>query len=90
VSDDPAWQPRDPLVFPRLLDLCRLNDDGWRRLIADSALRRAGLRRIRRSLAYAAARLPEDDRDAAVRALASHPSGADPDVAEAIDWGRRR
>jgi epoxyqueuosine reductase len=90
VSDDPAWQPRDPLVFPRLLDLCRLNDDGWRRLIADSALRRAGLRRIRRSLAYAAARLPEADRDAAMRALESHPSGADPDVAEAIDWGRRR
>jgi epoxyqueuosine reductase len=89
VSDDPAWQPRDPLVFPRLVDLCRLSDDGWRALIANSAMRRAGLRRIRRSLAYAVSQLPHPERDEAAHALESHPSGSDPDVAEALVWLRR-
>jgi epoxyqueuosine reductase len=89
VSDDPAWQPRDPLAFPRLLDLCKLSDEAWRALIANSAMRRAGLRRIRRSLAYAVSQLPDSDRDEAAHALASHPSGRDPDVAEALDWLRR-
>ncbi len=55
VSDDPAWQPRDGLAFPRLVDLCRLSDDAWRTLLKGSAMRRAGLRRIRRSLRYATA-----------------------------------
>jgi epoxyqueuosine reductase len=54
VSDDPAWQPREGLLFPRLIDLCRLSDDAWRTLLKGSAMRRAGLPRIRRSLAYAA------------------------------------
>jgi Arc/MetJ-type ribon-helix-helix transcriptional regulator len=49
-------------------------------------MRRAGLRRIRRSLAYAAAHLPAEDRAVALGALAAHPSGADADVAEAIAW----
>jgi epoxyqueuosine reductase len=88
ISDDPAWQPREALVFPRLIDLCRLSDEGWRRELATSAMRRAGLRRIRRSLAYAAARLPDADRAEAARLLASHPSGSDPDVADAVAWLR--
>jgi epoxyqueuosine reductase len=89
VTDDPAFQPRDGLAFPRLVDLCQLSDDGWRQLISNSAMRRAGLRRIRRSLAYAAARLGDADRQQAADALASHPSGRDPDVAEALTWLRR-
>jgi epoxyqueuosine reductase len=84
VSDDPAWQPRDGLMFPRLLDLCRLSDEGWRARLKGSAMRRAGLSRIRRSLAYAAAALPPDDRVAALTALASHPSATDRFVGEAI------
>jgi len=88
TSDDPSWRPREGLAFPRLLDLCRLTDDAWRALIRQSAMRRAGLRRIRRSLAYAAAQLRELDHDAAIDALASHPSSADPDVADAIEWAR--
>jgi epoxyqueuosine reductase QueG len=84
VSDDPAWQPRDGLAFPRLIDLCRLSDEGWRMQLKGSAMRRAGLARIRRSLAYAAAALPPDDRAGALAALASHPSAADPFVAEGI------
>jgi epoxyqueuosine reductase len=90
VSDDPAWQPRDPLVFPSVLTLCRLSDADWRTLLASSAMRRAGLRRIRRSLAYAAAHLPPAEAPAALDALAEHPSGRDPDVAPAIAWARAR
>jgi epoxyqueuosine reductase len=87
-SRDAAWQPRDGLAYPRLLDLCRLSDDAWRALLRGSAMRRAGLRRIRRSLAYAAAHLSEGDLDQALETLSSHPSAADADVAEAIAWAR--
>jgi epoxyqueuosine reductase len=90
VSDDPVWQPRDGLLFPSILELCRLSDDDWRARLKGSAMRRAGLRRIRRSLAYAAASLPNDDAAAALDALASHPSAADDFVADAIDWARRQ
>jgi epoxyqueuosine reductase len=86
VSDDPAWRPRDGLAFPRLIELCRLSDADWRARLKGSAMRRAGLRRIRRSLAYAAAGLPPADRGAALAALASHSSAADPFVDEAIEW----
>jgi epoxyqueuosine reductase len=90
VSDDPAWQPREPLAFPSLLTLCRLSDAEWRRVLAGSAMRRAGLRRLRRSLAYASAHLPPGEALAALDALASHPSGREPEVAPAIVWARTR
>jgi epoxyqueuosine reductase len=88
TSDDEAWQPRDGLASPRLLDLCRLTDDVWRALLKGSAMRRAGLRRIRRSLAYAARHLPGGECGQALDALASHPSAVDPHVTEAIAWAR--
>jgi epoxyqueuosine reductase len=59
TSDDPAWQPREGLAFPELSELCGWTDEEWRARLKGSAMRRAGLRRIRRSLAYAAASLPE-------------------------------
>jgi epoxyqueuosine reductase len=90
TSDDQSWQPRDEFRSARLLDLCRLTDDAWRGLIRDSAMRRAGLRRIRRSLAYAATGLPAGEREAAVDALASHSSASFPEVADAIEWVRTR
>jgi len=86
VSDDPAWHPRAGLDAPRLLDLCTMSDDAWRALIKGSAMRRAGLKRIRRSLAYAAASLDEPERTAAIAALSTHSSGEDPDVAEGLRW----
>jgi epoxyqueuosine reductase len=88
ASDDPAWQPRNGLAFPRLLDLCRLTDEAWRAALKGSAMRRAGLRRIRRSLAYASARLAPPEAAVALEALASHASAADPVVGEAIEWAR--
>jgi epoxyqueuosine reductase len=85
-SGDPVWQPRVGLAFPRLIDLCRLDDATWRSLVRGSALRRAGLRRLRRSLALAAAHLPPAEALAALDALASHGSAAAGEVREAIDW----
>jgi epoxyqueuosine reductase len=87
-SDDPAWQPREGLAFPRLIDLCRMSDDAWRGSLRGSAMRRAGLGRIRRSLAYAAIHLPPPDARAALDALAAHPSSHDTFVKEGIDWAR--
>jgi epoxyqueuosine reductase len=89
VSDDPAWRPRPGLDRAPILDWCRRSDADWRRLLKGSAMRRAGLRRIRRSLAYAAASLPPTIRDQALGALASQPSGADRLVADAIAWARQ-
>jgi epoxyqueuosine reductase len=85
-----AWQPRDGLAYPRLIDLCRLSDDAWRTLIRGSAMRRAGLRRIRRSLAYAAAALDDGTAVEALDALAAHPSAGDPLVADAIAQAETR
>ena len=52
-------------------------------------MRRAGLRRMRRSLAYAAAGLPKPEREAALDALAAQPSASHAEVREAIRWARR-
>jgi len=55
VSDDPAWRPRDGLVFPRLADLVAMSDADWSAKMKGSALKRAGLTRMRRTLRYATA-----------------------------------
>jgi epoxyqueuosine reductase len=89
-ADDPAWRPREALHASSLLDLCRLSDEAWRDLIRGSAMRRAGLRRIRRSLAYAAATLGPADRSDALDALSGCPSGGFPEVADAIAWAKVR
>jgi epoxyqueuosine reductase len=89
TSDAAPWQPREGLAFGRLIDLCRLSDEAWRAYLRGSALRRAGLRRLRRSLALAAAHLPPDEAAEALDALSSHPSGADAEVAGAIDSTRQ-
>jgi epoxyqueuosine reductase len=87
-GSDPAWQARPGLAFPRLIDLCRLTDEAWRDLIEGSALRRAGLARLRRSLAYAAAARPAPEAAHALDTLAAHPSASAPIVADAIAWSR--
>jgi epoxyqueuosine reductase len=90
TSDDPAWQPRDGLRAPRLVDLCARSDDEWRPLLKASAMRRAGFRRLRRSQAYAAAQLPWAERQRALDAIASQPSGQHPEVVDAIGWAREQ
>jgi epoxyqueuosine reductase len=85
-----TWQPRESLAYPKLIDLCRLSDEAWRTLIRGSAMRRAGLRRIRRSLACAAGALDSGAAVEALDALGAHPSAADPLVADAIAQAETR
>jgi epoxyqueuosine reductase len=88
ATADPSFAPRPELTGTRLIDLCRLTDADWSRLLKGSALRRAGLHRVRRSLAYAAAHLPAAERERALDALGTQPSAQQPLVAEAIAWSR--
>jgi len=90
VSDDPAWQPREDLPRLRLLDACRLTDDGWIQRLKGSAIKRAGIHRLRRSMAYATSVLPSSERVEALDALQQHPSAAAPVVSDAIVWARSR
>jgi epoxyqueuosine reductase QueG len=71
------------------MDLCTKSDEAWRPLLKGSAMRRAGMPRIRRALAYAAAHLPRAARERALDALEAHPSGAHHAVRGAIAWARR-
>jgi epoxyqueuosine reductase len=86
TSDTSAWQPRDAFRAPRLIDLCRMTDEAWVTALKGSAMKRAGLHRLRRSLAYSAAGLPPGERTAALDLLRSQPSAQAGVVADAITW----
>jgi len=60
VSDDPAWQPREGFLFPRLVDLSATGDAELSAKLKGSAMKRAGLGRFRRTLRYAAAARAEE------------------------------
>lgn len=55
VSDDPAWQPREGMAFPTLASLTAMSDAEWSAKMRGSAMKRAGLTRMRRTLRYAEA-----------------------------------
>lgn len=90
VSDDAAWQPRAGAAHLRLIDACTLTDEAWSTRLKGSAMKRAGVHRLRRSLAYATSALSPDERTRALDALGAHPSAASPVVSEAIGWARSR
>ena len=52
-STDSHWPPRAGLDRPRLIDLWLRSDDELRGLLKGSAMKRAGVRRLRRNLAVA-------------------------------------
>jgi epoxyqueuosine reductase len=85
VSADPVWQARDGLDRPRLLDLWARSDDELRALLKGSAMKRAGVRRLRRNLAVA---IGNTGGEGAADALESHdaPTCHDPLVEEHIAW----
>jgi epoxyqueuosine reductase len=84
-STDPAWQPRDGLAAPALLDLWQRTDDDLRALLKGSAMKRAGVRRLRRNLAVAIGNTGDP---AAADVLERHdqPLCRDPLVEEHIAW----
>src|SRR5215203_812250 len=85
VSDDPAWQPREGLAAPRLLDLWRRPDDDLRRLLKGSPMKRAGIRRLRRNLSVAIGN-SGDPRGAEALESCMEETAGDPLVQEHIRW----
>jgi epoxyqueuosine reductase len=84
-SEDPAWQPREGLDAPALLDLWKRSDEDLRALLKGSAMKRAGVRRLRRNLAVAIGNSGDAD---AIRSLPEHdaPTCQDPMVKEHVAW----
>jgi epoxyqueuosine reductase len=85
VSDDRAWLPRPALDGPSLLDLWTASDDDLRRSLKGSAMKRAGVRRLRRNLAVA---IGNSGDPAALGALdrVDEPTARDPLVADHVRW----
>ena len=88
-SDDRAWSPRPGLDRPRLVDLWQRSDDELRALLKGSAMKRAGILRLRRNLAVAIGN--SGDAAAAAALQDSHEATtADPLVAEHVAWALER
>jgi epoxyqueuosine reductase len=83
------WQPRPGLDGPRLIDLWRRSDAGIRELLRGSAMKRAGVTRLRRNLAVAMANSGEPEAMAAL-SEAPEPTCDDPLVREHIAWAVNR
>ncbi|HET7219815.1 MAG TPA: 4Fe-4S double cluster binding domain-containing protein, partial [Vicinamibacterales bacterium] len=85
TSVDTSWLPRMPLDRATLLDLWRMPDDELRRALKGSAMKRAGVRRLRRNLAVAIGN--SGDAGAAAHLEASdEPTARDPLVARHVQW----
>lgn len=84
-SSEEEWQPRPGLDGAQLLDLWSRSDDELRTLLKGSAMKRAGVKRLRRNLAVA---LGNSGDRAAGAALAGseEETASDPLVAEHVMW----
>jgi len=90
TSTDSAWQARDGLDLPRLVDLWRRSDTELRTLLKGSAMTRAKLTGLRRNLAVAIRNSADEEALAELRSRRDdQPSAADSMVAEHIDWALR-
>jgi epoxyqueuosine reductase len=85
VSRDAAWLPRLPLDRPSLVDLWRMSDEDLRRALKGSAMKRAGVRRLRRNLAVAIGNSGEPEASACLDA-SDEPTSRDPLVARHVRW----
>ena len=89
TSTDAAWQPRPGLDAPRLLDLWQRSDDELRALLKGSAMKRAGVRRLRRNLAVAIGNSADPAASDALEAQ-DQPTAHDPLVEEHVTWAVRK
>jgi epoxyqueuosine reductase len=85
ASEDPAWLPRTGLEGVPLLELWRRSDAELRTLLKGSAMKRAGVRRLRRNLAVA---IGNSGDGSAARTLqeSEEPTARDPLVLEHVRW----
>jgi epoxyqueuosine reductase len=86
ASSDPAWLPRAAFDRPLLRDLWRLSDTELSRALKGSAMKRTGVRRLRRNLAVALANAGDA---ALLEEPGDSPSLRDPIVAEHVEWARK-
>jgi epoxyqueuosine reductase len=84
TAADP-WQPRAGLDRPRLLDLWERTDDGLRALLKGSAMKRAGVTRLRRNLAVTLGNSGDPSAADSLERQAE-PAAVDPLVAEHVRW----
>ncbi len=80
-----AFLPRAELAAPRLAELLKLDDAGFRALFSGSPIKRIGRNRFVRNCLYAAGNSGDAGLLVAVRALLDDP---DPVVAEAARWAK--
>jgi len=85
MSTDSEWQARPGLDAPALVDLWNRSDDELRALLKGSAMKRAGVKRLRRNVAVA---LGNCGSPVAADALGASPEETtrDPLVAEHVAW----
>jgi epoxyqueuosine reductase len=90
VSSEPTWAPRAELDGPpALLDLWLKKDDELKALLKGSAMRRAGVTRLRRNLAVAIGNSGNVEAAAALAASAE-PTVYDPLVGEHVAWAMEK
>jgi epoxyqueuosine reductase len=85
MSADEQWQPRPGLDGARLLELWNRSDDQLRALLKGSAMKRAGVKRLRRNIAIALGN-SRDRGAAAALAGSDEQTVSDPLVAEHVAW----
>lgn len=85
VTVDAPWQPRAGLDGPKLLDLWRRTDDELRALLKGSAMKRAGVRRLRRNLAVSIGNSGDSDATVALESCTDE-TASDPLVREHVAW----
>jgi len=85
VSSDPAWQQRQAWAPVPVAELAARSDDELRAAMKGSAMKRAGVRRLRRNLAVS---IGNSGDALAADVLLSHaePTCLDPLVAEHVTW----
>jgi epoxyqueuosine reductase len=89
-SASTAWQPRAELDGARALDLWRRSDAELERVLHGSALRRAGLRGLRRNLAVALGNASDPSALASFEDRDGAPAASDPVVAQHVAWAAER
>jgi epoxyqueuosine reductase len=88
-SRDTAWLPRAGLDMPRLVDVWRRTDGELRDLLKGSAMKRAGVTRLRRNLAVALGNSGDPEAVPALQAQ-GEPAARDPLVAEHVSWAVKK
>jgi epoxyqueuosine reductase len=89
ISLDGPWQPRPGLDHPPLLDLWMRTDDALRSLLKGSAMKRTGVRRLRRNLAVAIGN-SGDTSAAEVLQGSDEETARDPLVQEHVRWAAEK